>query len=150
VVGLAAAALLALAGGIALIARSRSSRLRLLGGAGMLVVCGGLVFGLVTRANAQPRQAQPTAQIMPTGATGQQLFLAKGCVVCHVNERALANSAQFGVGSGPDLSAYRNDAAFLQTWLKDPQAVKANTEMPNLGLKAEEIEALVKFINGEE
>jgi cytochrome c1 len=35
----------------------------------------------------------------------------------------------------------------LTSWLKDPQAIKPETMMPNLGLSEDEIKALTDFIN---
>jgi cytochrome c1 len=46
----------------------------------------------------------------------------------------------------PDLTHYQPDPAFVRTWLKDPQAVRPNTAMPNLGLTETEIEALLAFL----
>ena len=47
----------------------------------------------------------------------------------------------------PDLTTYRWSADYLRTWLKDPAAVKPGTDMPNLGLKRDEIEALIAFLS---
>jgi cytochrome c1 len=34
----------------------------------------------------------------------------------------------------------------VRVWLKDPPALKPDTQMPNLGLSSEEIEALIAFL----
>ena len=47
----------------------------------------------------------------------------------------------------PDLSIYASDPDLLRTRLKNPSDVNASTKMPNLGLKEDEIEALIAFIN---
>ena len=46
----------------------------------------------------------------------------------------------------PDLTHYQPDADFIRTWLKDPQALRPGTMMPNLRLKESEIEALLAFL----
>ena len=82
-------------------------------------------------------------------AYGKALFSAKGCVSCH-HHGAVAGSG-FGPESDiPDLTTYRWSADYLRTWLKDPSAVKPNTNMPNLGLKRDEIEALITFLSASE
>ena len=105
--------------------------------------------------SALPEQAAPavpaavatsvsTAPAPAEIAYGQALFSAKGCVTCH-HHAAIAGSGTFSEGN-PDLTANRWSADYLRTWLKDPAAVKPNTYMPNLGLKRDEIEALIAFL----
>ena len=73
---------------------------------------------------------------------GRRLFVAKGCVTCHVQ-----------IAVGPDLTGKRYDAAYLKQFLADPSRVasarRGTFPMPNLGLKQPEITALVAFINTE-
>jgi cytochrome c1 len=144
---LGGSALAAFAVGAVLVVRGRKQRLTRLVGIGSLILCAGLAAASfsVTRA----RVVSPAAEIPLTSpaSTGQELFLAKGCVVCHINERAIKGSENYSVNMGPNLSAYHNDPAYLRQWLKDPSSLKPAAEMPNLELKAEEIDALVEFIN---
>jgi mono/diheme cytochrome c family protein len=80
--------------------------------------------------------------------TGRQLFLAKGCITCHYNDRAANRSDYWTIEIGaPDLSNYSSAPEILFIRLKDPAAAKSDTQMPQLNLKKEEIEALVAFIN---
>jgi cytochrome c1 len=51
-----------------------------------------------------------------------------------------------GPVTGPDLAGYRADPVFLRRWLRDPQAVRPATRMPDLGLSDAEIEALSAFL----
>lgn len=143
-------AVLAFAAGMVMFVRSRTKRARIWSGIGLMIVFAGLAFAFFSSGQAQARQAQPAAQTPAAAVTGQQLFLAKGCVVCHTNERAIENSAEYGVAMGPNLTAYRNDPDFLHQLLKDPQSVQASSQMPNLELKLVEIEALIDFINESE
>lgn len=91
-------------------------------------------------------------------ATGRQLFQAKGCTSCHRHDGLQVARVTFGdndkaggtalvdsIGA-PDLTGYRADTDFLRVWLKDPQAVRPETIMPDLGLKEVEIEALIAFL----
>jgi cytochrome c2 len=99
-----------------------------------------------------PSQASPTPPAqgaappsMSDADYGQALFSAKGCAICH------QHAAVAGSGFGPDsdipaLTPYRWTEDYLRTWLKDPAAIKPATQMPNLGLKRDEIEALIAFL----
>lgn len=82
-------------------------------------------------------------------ALGKMLFVAKGCAMCHEHQ-AIAESGNFkdsyGVEGAPNLSTPKYDPAYLRVWLKDPKAVKPKTRMPDLGLKATEIDALAAFL----
>ncbi len=79
---------------------------------------------------------------------GRQLFVAKGCLTCHVHrdvERAGV------VPVGPDLSERRFAADYLAMFLADPSIRPAtgDVRMPDLDLSQTEIAALVAFINAE-
>ncbi|MFZ5920439.1 MAG: c-type cytochrome [Chloroflexota bacterium] len=79
---------------------------------------------------------------------GQQLFVAKGCITCHVNRKVPNSSGYFTVGMGaPDLTTFSASAEVLRIRLKDPAQANSATQMPNLGLDEAEIEALIAFIN---
>lgn len=79
---------------------------------------------------------------------GRQLFLAKGCITCHYNSKAASESEYWTIDMGaPNLSKFSASPEALRLRLKDPTLVKSDTQMPNLGLKEAEIEALIAFIN---
>lgn len=79
---------------------------------------------------------------------GRQLFLAKGCITCHYNDKAADRSEYWTIEIGaPDLSNFSASPEVLTVRLKDPAAAKSDTRMPNLGLQETEIEALIAFIN---
>ena len=79
---------------------------------------------------------------------GRQLFLAKGCITCHYNSKAASESEYWTIDMGaPNLSKFSASPEALRLRLKDPTLVKSDTQMPNLGLKETEIEALIAFIN---
>jgi hypothetical protein len=104
-----------------------------------------LVAALVLT-NRRCGAATPTPTPVPAAITGNT---SSGQAVRPAN----ATTARLG---WPDLlhgpGAARPDAVserpdFLRSWLKDPRAVRPNTQMPDLGLKQAEIEALIAFLN---
>jgi mono/diheme cytochrome c family protein len=69
---------------------------------------------------------------------GRRLFVAKGCVTCHVQ-----------IGVGPNLDGKRFDATYLASFLAKPTAPQpGKPAMPNLGLAPREIASLVTYLNG--
>lgn len=107
--------------------------------------------------------AVATVQPTPTAAErGRTLFTIKGCPTCHrhdgleserltLNGEAVTVSQSLGgVAGAPDLTHYQPDPDFVRTWLKNPRAVRPGTPMPNLGLKEDEIEALLAFLQTNE
>jgi mono/diheme cytochrome c family protein len=79
---------------------------------------------------------------------GRRLFVAKGCITCHTHRQVQPAL----VDVGPELSQRRFEADYLSRFLADParELARRNSgkEMPNLHLKAQEIELLVAFLNG--
>lgn len=125
-------------GGAALLPWPVGRRLRVAAGVGGLLL---LVSGLSWAARLPNAvAAQPTTNL---AAYGRTLFVAKGCNTCHLHAEALNT---WSTESGPTLTDYQNSAQYLRGWLKDPQAIKPDTEMPNLALNAQEIEALTAFL----
>lgn len=98
----------------------------------------GLSFAATGGRGADPDRAALAAE-------GQALFRAKGCVTCHAHAAAPPGPG-IGVHIGPDLTGYRGSPEFLRRWLKDPPAVNPRTQMPNLGLRDDEIETLIAFL----
>jgi len=79
---------------------------------------------------------------------GEQLFVAKGCITCHVNNKVERASEYWTIDMGAtNLTTFTASPEALRLRLKDPASVKSDTKMPNLGLKETEIEALIAFIN---
>ncbi len=98
--------------------------------------------------------AAPTPTPDPA-AQGRALFQAKGCATCHRHEglnigrvetRSPADLELGEALGAPDLTHYRPDAEFVRRWLRDPAAVRTGTNMPNLHLSEDEIEALLAFL----
>jgi len=94
-------------------------------------------------------EAMSDASISSQVELGQQLFVAKGCVTCHVNTK-VPNSHDYwtiNVEGATNLSNFSASPEILRIRLKDPSAAKSDTQMPQLNLSDAEIEALIAFIN---
>lgn len=79
---------------------------------------------------------------------GEQLFVAKGCITCHVNNKVALASEYLTIPMGAtNLTNFSASPEILRIRLKDPKAAKSDTQMPNLNLSEAEIEALIAFIN---
>ena len=86
---------------------------------------------------------------VPAADRGARLFVAKGCVGCHMH--GMIDRPQIAA-VGPELTARRYPPDYLGKLLGDPatvQAVRPGFRMPNLGLRPAEIGALVAFINAD-
>lgn len=88
----------------------------------------------------KPVQAVETKGLSSSEA-GKKVYQQRGCAACHI-------VAGVGGKVGPDLTLIgkNRDSAFLFKWLKNPQAVKPATIMPNLNLTDKEIKPLVEYL----
>ena len=105
--------------------------------------------------NWRQGQLKPAAEpIDPTEKQGKEIFLSKACVMCHTVRGTAAGSRV-----GPDLThfggrRYIASALFpmsrgnIAAWVIDPQGIKPGVNMPNVPLKAEEIDPLVSYLMG--
>ena len=79
---------------------------------------------------------------------GEQLFVAKGCLTCHVNKEVAGRNL---VPNGHELTGRKYPADYLKKFLanpaKDPAKAADWETMPNLNLSHAEIDALEAFIN---
>lgn len=89
--------------------------------------------------------AQPPAALL-AGERGRRLFVAKGCVTCHLHRDVKGSGT---VTIGPELTTRRLAPEYLQRFLADPSMVGQGNRMPNLNLKQAEIAALIAFLNPE-
>jgi cytochrome c2 len=116
----------------------------LLAGIALLVVGSGPASGAEAQAKSEFAGNASISQV----EYGRQLFLAKGCITCHANSKATGSGQYMTIEMGaPNLSKFSANPEIIFMRLKDPASVKSDTKMPQLGLKEEEIEALVAFIN---
>lgn len=97
-------------------------------------------------AGAAPETAAVAQSVDPV-AHGKELFVAKGCIVCHANNRVMTlREGMMDFSDVPNLTTVKLDRDYLRRWLHNPAAVKPATEMPNLNLSEAEIEALAAFL----
>lgn len=103
----------------------------------------------------QWRRAQIASAANPVTAQavlGKQVFNSKACVMCH---RIQGTDA--GGTVGPDLThlmsrahiaagTLPNGRGSLQAWIADPQGVKPGTRMPRVALSADELNAVVSYL----
>src|SRR5262245_34737521 len=78
---------------------------------------------------------------------GERLFIAKGCVTCHVHGEVTGSGA---VAVGPNLTPKRYQPEYLARFLADPSIARTpgvKEIMPKLELKSIEVAALAAFIN---
>jgi cytochrome c1 len=78
--------------------------------------------------------------------SGKELFVAKGCIVCHGYTKSDVPWTSERMDNAPDLNNLAIDKDYLKRWLKNPSVIKPETAMPNLGLSDQEIDALVQFL----
>jgi len=101
----------------------------------------------VPEAEAQSKSSKEVPSISQL-ELGEQLFIAKGCVTCHVNNNVSNDSEYWIIDIGaPDLTNYSAEPGYLDKWLFKPSALKPATQMPDLHLSKEERAALIAFIN---
>ncbi len=100
----------------------------------------------------EQRQLQPLPASSEAAKRGEQVFLKSTCANCHAIRGTSAN-----VAFAPDLThlaqrqtlaagVTRNGPRELARWLKNPQAIKPGTLMPNLQLTDEQVAELVAYL----
>ncbi len=101
----------------------------------VLALAGGSIFSLrqVTTGRTAPVTDNVTA--------GKHVWEQRICQDCHT---------LLGIGGywAPELTkeAERRDATYLTSWLKDPQAVKPGTTMPNQRLSGQQVSDVIAFL----
>jgi mono/diheme cytochrome c family protein len=88
-----------------------------------------------------------------TTAPGQALFVAKGCVTCHMKSDDPALAEQRWIAVGPALNGRTYPAGFVAQKVKDPSALRptlpnnTSAKMPVLEVSAAEAEAIALYLN---
>jgi mono/diheme cytochrome c family protein len=97
---------------------------------------------------ASGRQPAPLAD----ADLGRALFVAEGCVTCHVknDDQRLAERKSLNVG--PELTGRQFPLEWITQKLTDPASLRVGTgqtaQMPNLSLSPRQIAALASYVNG--
>ena len=89
-----------------------------------------------------------TPLALPERERGRRLFVAKGCVTCHIHGDVAGSGV---VAVGPELTDRRLPADYLKQFLANPAIAPQSgpARMPNLGLEPQEIAALAEFLTAE-
>ena len=100
--------------------------------------------------NAVPANIDP--KTIGNVELGREFFVLKGCTGCHIAPGQL-NGGQIGpnqthFSQRPTIAGglLPNTPEAVERWLKDPQAVKPGTLMPNLSLTDEQIKDLTAYL----
>jgi mono/diheme cytochrome c family protein len=107
----------------------------------------------LTRGGATAGPAVPAAEA--NVAHGKQLLSERGCVSCHrVSGAGLSSPpsnqpAVRTLGLAPDLrfARERSEPSTIVRWLLDPQRLKHDAAMPNLGLSPDDARDLAAFLS---
>ena len=92
---------------------------------------------------AKPDLTAALTAVDKTAARGKQLYTNKyGCNACH-----RVGDVGGIVGPALDRAGFRLNPAWVYRWIKYPQAMKAETRMPNLGLNDEDAKAVVAYLS---
>jgi cytochrome c oxidase subunit II len=90
----------------------------------------------------------------PERKKGAEIFVSKACFMCHTVRGQSAGSRV-----GPDLTHFASRQGIasatlpmsrgnVAAWVLDPQGIKPGTNMPNVALTPDELEALVSYLVG--
>jgi cytochrome c oxidase subunit 2 len=101
---------------------------------------------------ADAQRQSPPAPTDPLAERGKQVFLTSSCVMCHAVQGTPA-----GGQKGPDLThvasrsmlaagTIPNTVGHLAGWIIDPQRIKPGVNMPQNSLPAEDLQALLAFL----
>jgi len=85
---------------------------------------------------------QTVAKLSPDLQKGREIYEAQGCAACHIIDGQ-------GGAAGPDLSKIGSlrDPEWLKRFIKEPQAVKPGSPMPDSkGLAEESLDVLVRYL----
>ncbi|HEY3312614.1 MAG TPA: cytochrome c [Anaerolineales bacterium] len=105
------------------------------------------IMGIISSNQPAPRAQALASPNLSPAELGKQLFIAKGCTTCHMQQDIHRSNDSFYVDVGPNLNSFASaNPEYLKSWLKNPASVKPATQMPNLELSQAEIEALVAFL----
>jgi cytochrome c oxidase subunit 2 len=109
--------------------------------------------GATLRQQQAGAAADSAAPADPLHAKGEQLFKTKGCIGCHSLQAKGAPTGLIGpnlanVGARRYIAAgwLKNTDENLEQWIRNPQALKKGVLMPNLGVTAEEAQALRAYL----
>jgi cytochrome c2 len=91
---------------------------------------------------ARPDMAMKPEAAAKLADVGKQLYMTKyGCNGCHkIGEEGGK------VGPALDRAGFRLNPTWVYRWLRNPQAMKADTRMPSLGLNDADAKAVAMYL----
>lgn len=91
---------------------------------------------------ARPDLTMPADAQAKLTEKGKRLYSAKyGCNGCHK-----VGDAGGKVGPALDRAGFRLNGTWIYRWVRNPQAMKSDTRMPNLGLNDEDAKAVTMYV----
>ena len=123
--------------------------------------CGAQHAHMLFQVIAQPRaefdawvqqQQTPPVALGADAARGADVFAKGACIGCHTIQgtkgqgKVGPNLTHFGSRLTVGAGVLSNTPENLALWLKNPQAVKPENDMPNLGLSDADIRSLVAYL----
>ncbi len=109
---------------------------------------------LLVQSLVPARAADSTEAVVSSDpvARGETVFRTKGCLGCHT----IAGVSEIGT-IGPELTHIASQELIadsvpyspenLREWLQNPHELKPGTQMPNMNLSAEDLEAVVAYLD---
>ncbi len=87
------------------------------------------------------QRTEPHEPLPVSAEVGEGLYALRRCSTCHAIDGS-------GGRIGCDLSrvARRREKDWIVRWLRDPQAVRPGTRMPDMGLSEEEALAIAEYL----
>jgi cytochrome c oxidase subunit II len=103
------------------------------------------------------RNSQAAPSIEPDNdqrKKGADVFMSKACFMCHT-----IRGTEAGSRVGPDLTHFASRQSIasatlpmsrgsIAAWVLDPQGIKPGTNMPNVSLAPDELDAIVSYLEG--
>ena len=117
--------------------------------AGAAVVLIGAAIGIVAWRRIEHEKTPTGCNGSP--ARGRNLVVAYGCVACHdipgATPRGLAGPPLDHFGSRAYIAGkITNEPIELQSWIRDPQRLKAGTAMPNVGVTERDARDITAYL----
>ena len=106
--------------------------------------CGTLLLSASLLTPATGLQAAEADEAMR--ARGQTLYTEQMCSLCHTRDGESGPMAH--VGGSLDGLAAKRDAAWIERYLRDPQAVIPSSQMPKSTLTDQQLADLIAFLLG--
>jgi len=99
-----------------------------------------------THVDNQDISERITSALSNSVEKGLIIFKSKACESCHNEKSEIAPSLTGFSRRDQIAGTVKNTTDNLRIWLKNPQAVKPGTMMPNLYLSDDDVEVLIAYL----